>query len=149
MQPSTFAEVLFEQYRKPTRRERFLDEMNRIVPWADLTAAIEPVYPKAEGLGRPSRWRSTPWRYTSTRIIRWRGSSSTKPMPSSRRPATAATEQPSPVGDNWGWMVNGRRLQSSSMGATTNQGREPFPRNMSVSFRSLHRGVPPVLNWNY
>ena len=27
--------------------------MNRVVPWADLVAAIEPVYPKAEGPGRP------------------------------------------------------------------------------------------------
>ena len=54
MQQQTFAEVTFEQYRKPTRRERFLDEMNRVVPWMDLVAAIEPVYPKAEGPGRPS-----------------------------------------------------------------------------------------------
>lgn len=53
MQQSTFAEVSFEPYHKPTRRERFLDEMNRIMPWADLTAAIEPFYPKAEGPGRP------------------------------------------------------------------------------------------------
>jgi transposase, IS5 family len=53
MQQQTFAEVTFEQYRKPTRRERFLDEMNRVVPWADLAASIEPVYPKAEGPGRP------------------------------------------------------------------------------------------------
>ena len=53
MQQQTFAEVTFEQYRKPTRRERFLDEMNRVVPWMDLVAAIEPVYPKAEGPGRP------------------------------------------------------------------------------------------------
>ena len=53
MHQQTFAEVTFEQYRKPTRRERFLDEMNRVVPWADLVAAIEPVYPKAEGPGRP------------------------------------------------------------------------------------------------
>lgn len=53
MQQSTFAEVTFEQYRKPTRRERFLDEMNRVVPWAELAAAIAPVYPKAEGPGRP------------------------------------------------------------------------------------------------
>jgi IS5 family transposase len=53
MQQSTFAEVTFEQYRKPTRRERFLDEMNRVVPWADLVAVIEPVYPKADGPGRP------------------------------------------------------------------------------------------------
>ena len=53
MHQQTFAEVPFEQYRKSTRRERFLDEMTRIVPWADLVAAIEPVYPKAEGPGRP------------------------------------------------------------------------------------------------
>ncbi len=53
MQQQTFADVSFERYRKPTRRERFLEEMNRVVPWADLAAAIEPVYPKAEGPGRP------------------------------------------------------------------------------------------------
>ena len=53
MHQQTFAEVPFEQYRKSTRRARFLDEMNRVVPWADLVAAIEPVYPKAEGPGRP------------------------------------------------------------------------------------------------
>jgi IS5 family transposase len=53
MQQQTFAEVTFEQYRKSTRRERFLDEMTRVVPWAELVAAIEPVYPKAEGPGRP------------------------------------------------------------------------------------------------
>jgi IS5 family transposase len=53
MQQSTFAEVTFEQYRKPTRREQFLDEMNRVVPWAELVAVIEPVYPKADGPGRP------------------------------------------------------------------------------------------------
>jgi IS5 family transposase len=27
--------------------------MHRVVPWADLVAAIEPVYPKTEGLGHP------------------------------------------------------------------------------------------------
>ena len=53
MPQQTFADVSVEQYRKSTRRERFLDEMNRVVPWADLVATIEPVYPKAEGSGRP------------------------------------------------------------------------------------------------
>ena len=53
MPQQTFAEVSFERYRKPTRRERFLDEMNRVVPWIELVAVIEPVYPKAEGPGRP------------------------------------------------------------------------------------------------
>ena len=53
MQQQTFAEVTFEQYRKVTRRERFLDEMSRVVPWAELVATIEPIYPKADGPGRP------------------------------------------------------------------------------------------------
>jgi IS5 family transposase len=34
-------------------RERFLEKMTRVVPWEDLVAVIEPVYPKAEGPGRP------------------------------------------------------------------------------------------------
>ncbi|MHB1958668.1 MAG: hypothetical protein ACYCO5_06510, partial [Acidobacteriaceae bacterium] len=41
----------FEKYRKPTRRETFLAEMDRIVPWARLVALVEPQYPKA-GKGR-------------------------------------------------------------------------------------------------
>ncbi len=53
MQQQTFAEVPFERYRKATCRERFLEEMTRVVPWAELAAAITPVYPKAEGPGRP------------------------------------------------------------------------------------------------
>ena len=53
MHQPTFAEVPFEQYRKPTRREQFLNEMNRVVPWAKLVTVIEPVYPKADGPGRP------------------------------------------------------------------------------------------------
>jgi IS5 family transposase len=44
----------FEKYGKTTRRAQFLVEMDRVVPWAQLAAVIEPVYPKAgpEG-GRP------------------------------------------------------------------------------------------------
>ena len=53
MLQQTLAEVTFEQYRKPTRREQFLNEMNRVVPWTELVAVIEPIYPKAEGPGRP------------------------------------------------------------------------------------------------
>ncbi len=53
MHQQTFAEVTFEHYRKPTRRERFLDELNRVVPWAESVAVIEPVYPKADEPGRP------------------------------------------------------------------------------------------------
>ena len=49
----TFAEASFERYRKPTRREEFLAQMNTVVPWEKLTALIEPVYPAGDGAGRP------------------------------------------------------------------------------------------------
>jgi IS5 family transposase len=48
----TFATGTFEPYRKPTRREKFLSEVDRAVPWKQLCATIEPFYPKA-GNGRP------------------------------------------------------------------------------------------------
>ena len=35
-----------------TRRERFLGEMDQVVPWAELCVLIEPVYPKPKGAGR-------------------------------------------------------------------------------------------------
>ncbi|MCC7464607.1 MAG: IS5 family transposase [Gammaproteobacteria bacterium] len=49
----TLATAGFERYRKPTRRERFLAEMNQVLPWSALLALIEPAYPKGEGAGRP------------------------------------------------------------------------------------------------
>jgi IS5 family transposase len=42
----------FERYRKPTRRDEFLQTMQAIVPWEALCAVIEPYYPKGVG-GRP------------------------------------------------------------------------------------------------
>ena len=56
----------FERYRRPTRRDEFLATMDRIVPWAELCAVIEPHYPKAGngrppvGLARSSALRSRP-----------------------------------------------------------------------------------------
>jgi IS5 family transposase len=38
--------------RKRTRKREFLDEMQRVVPWAELIALIEPHYPKGK-TGRP------------------------------------------------------------------------------------------------
>lgn len=53
MRQQTLAEGAFEMYRKPTRRERFLEEMERVVPWAELCALILPVYPREPaGAGR-------------------------------------------------------------------------------------------------
>ena len=42
----------FERYSKKTRRALFLEEMEQVVPWAELCGLIEPVYAKA-GYGRP------------------------------------------------------------------------------------------------
>ena len=42
----------FERHRKPTRRDAFLEMMNRVVPWDALCAVVEPHYPK-KGNGRP------------------------------------------------------------------------------------------------
>lgn len=58
MQQKTLAiaadqESVFEQYRRPTKRDAFLKTMNDIVPWAQLCEVIEPHYPKGQG-GRPT-----------------------------------------------------------------------------------------------
>lgn len=42
----------FERPRKLTRRERFLQEMERIVPWQRLVDVLAPYYPAGER-GRP------------------------------------------------------------------------------------------------
>jgi len=48
------AGVGFDRYRKPTRRELLLPETERVVPWAELVALIEPHYPKrTKAGGRP------------------------------------------------------------------------------------------------
>ena len=43
---ATSATPGFDRYSKPTRRAVFLAEMDRVVPWTQLCALIEPVYPK-------------------------------------------------------------------------------------------------------
>jgi len=51
---STFAPAGFEAFRKVTRREKFLAEMDRVVPWAELVALVKPAYAKGtSGPGRP------------------------------------------------------------------------------------------------
>jgi transposase, IS5 family len=42
----------FERHRKPTRRDQFLETMNRVIPWDALCAVVEPHYLK-KGNGRP------------------------------------------------------------------------------------------------
>ncbi len=52
MRQGTLSEAGFEKYQKKTRKEKFLEEMERIVPWGKLVEVIEPYYPKPEGAGR-------------------------------------------------------------------------------------------------
>ena len=47
MKQTTFASVAWEKKGKVTRRERFLAEMDAVIPWPRLLALIEPHYPKA------------------------------------------------------------------------------------------------------
>ena len=47
----TFAGLAWSQKGKVTRREQFLAEMDRVIPWAELIALIAPSYPTA-GKGR-------------------------------------------------------------------------------------------------
>ena len=47
----TFAGLAWKEKGKVTRREKFLAEMDQIIPWAALIESIEPYYPKA-GKGR-------------------------------------------------------------------------------------------------
>jgi IS5 family transposase len=47
----TFAGLAWKNKGRVTRRERFLSEMNQIIPWSLLVSLIEPHYPKA-GRGR-------------------------------------------------------------------------------------------------
>jgi IS5 family transposase len=53
MKQMTFADAEYAGKRKQTRKELFLIEMDRVVPWKGLIALIDPHYPKGEG-GRPA-----------------------------------------------------------------------------------------------
>src|SRR6266851_10267677 len=48
----SFSQSEYSRKKKVTRREKFLCEMEQVVPWARLLALIEPHYPKGER-GRP------------------------------------------------------------------------------------------------
>ena len=48
---STFAELEYAAKKRKTRREKFLERMEGLVPWSELEEAIRPHYPKA-GRGR-------------------------------------------------------------------------------------------------
>jgi IS5 family transposase len=47
MKQTTFASAAWDRKGKVTRRERFLAEMDAVIPWKHLNRLIEPHYPKA------------------------------------------------------------------------------------------------------
>jgi IS5 family transposase len=52
MKQTSFSQLEFEGKKRVTRREKFLADMERVVPWGELEAAIAPHYPKGRR-GRP------------------------------------------------------------------------------------------------
>ena len=42
-----------EQTGYIARRDLFLAEMDKVIPWKELSEVIEPFYPKPDGAGRP------------------------------------------------------------------------------------------------
>ena len=50
-QRSLASQSVFEKYGRKSRRELFLDEMEQVVPWAELLALVQPHYAKV-GKGR-------------------------------------------------------------------------------------------------
>lgn len=53
MKQLSFSDAEYAGKRKQTRREVFLAEMDKVVPWARLVSLIEPVYPKPGNGRRP------------------------------------------------------------------------------------------------
>ncbi len=51
MRQDSFSDAGFEKYRKKTRKEQFLEEMDSTIPWKALTDAIEPFYPRPQWAG--------------------------------------------------------------------------------------------------
>jgi IS5 family transposase len=51
MKSLSFASLAYEQKKKKTRREQFLEEMDKVIPWESMVKTIKPHYPKA-GNGR-------------------------------------------------------------------------------------------------
>ncbi len=47
MNQPTFADLDYESKKRKTRREKFLERMDGLIPWEELEERIRPFYPKA------------------------------------------------------------------------------------------------------
>ena len=52
-QMSLAQQAEFQRFAKKSRRERFLEEMDAVMPWAELMGLVEPHYPKGEQGRKP------------------------------------------------------------------------------------------------
>jgi IS5 family transposase len=52
-QQGSFSQAEYASKKKQTRRDKFLAEMERVVPWPRLVARLQPLYPKGERGGPP------------------------------------------------------------------------------------------------
>ncbi len=55
MRTLSFASLVYEQKKKKTRREQFLEEMDEVIPWEAMVKIIRPYYPKAGNGRQPMR----------------------------------------------------------------------------------------------
>ena len=53
MKQTSFASAEYAGKKRKTRREKFLAEMEAVVPWERLEALVQPHYPKSGKVGRP------------------------------------------------------------------------------------------------
>ncbi|MEO6421662.1 MAG: hypothetical protein ABIR84_02990 [Candidatus Nitrotoga sp.] len=54
---TSFSELKYSAKKKQTHRDRFLSEIEAIMPWVELETAIAPYYPSNGGRGRrPLTW---------------------------------------------------------------------------------------------
>ena len=53
MQQITFEDATYMNLSRQTRKQRFLEEMDKAVPWQKMMAVIKPYYPKEERGRRP------------------------------------------------------------------------------------------------
>jgi IS5 family transposase len=50
---TSFLDLEYAAKKKHTRRDRFLGDLEQLVPWAALVEALDPHYPKSGRRGRP------------------------------------------------------------------------------------------------
>ena len=53
MRKVSFASLAYENKKKKTRREKFLEEQDGVIPWDELLQIIKQYYPRAGDARRP------------------------------------------------------------------------------------------------